>query len=67
MSLKSFHIFFILIAVAITAGFGWWGLREYSYFRNMLMLVLGALSFAGAVGLVVYLVWFLKKAKDLPS
>ena len=56
MSLRAFHLFFILISIVFGLGFGVWGLRnEYS--------LLGALSLGVAVGMVFYLSWFLRKTK----
>ncbi len=67
MSLKAFHIFFICAAIVLTTGFGYWGLSEFELLRNVWMLALGGVSLAGAVGLTVYLFWFIRKAKTLPS
>ena len=67
MSLKSFHFFFIGIALIITAGFGYWALQSFMAARQILMLVLGLLSILCTVGLTVYLFWFIRKAKTLPS
>lgn len=59
MSLKIFHICFIIMSSLLCAGVAWWCVandlaRAYSY------------SFAGfAVLLPVYGVWFLKKTRKL--
>ncbi len=57
MSLKTFHIFFISVAVLLCIGFGVWCLREGS------RTALGIGSFLVAVALVVYEVNFLRRFK----
>ena len=67
MSLKHFHLFFITVAMVITAGFGYLALRDFLSTRNLLPLILGLLSLVSAIGLTVYFFWFIRKAKTLPS
>jgi len=57
MSIKSFHILFIIFAFAATLWLGIWGLNE--------SLWLGILSFFVGGGLVVYGVQVLKKFKTI--
>lgn len=57
MSLKSFHVFFISVAVLLCVGFGLWCLRQPGYFAA------GIGSFVVAVGLVWYEIVFLRKFK----
>jgi hypothetical protein len=57
MSLKTFHIFFISVAVLLCLGFGAWCLRQPGY------IAAGIGSFVVAVGLVVYEVIFLRRFK----
>lgn len=56
MSLKSFHLFFILISVVLAFGFGAWCFRNDSSGAAVVLCLAG-------VGLVIYLGWFLKKMK----
>lgn len=58
MSLKAFHIFFILVSVATTAGFGMWALKTGPEYR-----IWGIVSLVATVGLIVYGVAFLNKIK----
>ena len=58
MSLKAFHIFFILVSVATTAGFGMWALKTAAEYR-----VWGIVSLVATVALIVYGVAFLNKIK----
>lgn len=66
MSLKAFHIVFIVISTLLSAGFGVWAL---GYSRSAdgggIYLALGLVALAAAVGLPVYGSWFLKKTKGV--
>lgn len=59
MSLRAFHIFFILAASALAVANGVWILVQHK------PVVWAVASFAGSVGLDAYLVWFIRKSKDL--
>lgn len=66
MSLKAIHIVFIIASCAMTAFVGVWAFREF--FTNShapLHLVLGFVSIAGLIGLLVYGRYFLKKLKHI--
>lgn len=58
MSLKAIHICFILLAITLAVGTGYWALRE-----GRLYFAIG--SFAVGAGLLVYLFWFLVKMKKV--
>jgi hypothetical protein len=59
MSLKSFHILFILLAILLALGCAWWS------FANGVAFAFGVGSCAVALGLTVYGYFFLKKARKL--
>jgi len=63
MSLKAFHIAFIVCSVLLALGFGAWALLQET--GGVSYSVLGIASFIVAVVLVVYGVWFLKKLKGV--
>ena len=63
MSLKSFHIVFVTVAVLFSAGFGYWALRAFQSTGDGLMLTLSLFSFVATAGLLVYGVWVLKKLR----
>lgn len=63
MSLKAFHILFIVLSVAVTLAFGIWALRESAASGQTAIRTWGFISLAASVGLVVYGVAFLKKLK----
>lgn len=67
MSLKVFHIVFILVSVLLCFGFGIW-LVFFSNWENTLMSILGgAMSIAIGFGLIVYGRNFLQKFKDVSN
>ena len=55
LSLKSFHVFFIALAIVVTAAFGFWGVLN-SYRAS------GAVSLAVSGALVIYGAYFAAKA-----
>ena len=63
MSLKAFHIVFVVVSVLFTAGFGYWSLTEFKMAGDGLMLTLSLTSFVAAGGLLFYGVWFLRKLR----
>ena len=65
MSLKAFHLIFIIAAIALAVGFGIWLADNYFTDGGVMNLVGALLSFAAAVGLVFYERYFLKKTKNL--
>ena len=65
MSLKAFHLVFIILSILFTLMFGVWGVVNHGSSGNTAELVLGILSLVGTVGLSVYLRYFLKKLKHV--
>lgn len=65
VSLKAFHVFFIFISTALSAGFGAWGVRDYLHSGDGLILTLAVGSFLGGILLVWYSKWFLRKLKNV--
>ena len=65
MSLKTFHVVFVLASTMLAIGFGAWAIRDYKSSGELASLVLGILSLCGAVALLVYGRWFLRKLKDV--
>jgi hypothetical protein len=63
MSLKAFHVVFILISTCCLAGFGAWGINDYMQTRNPVHLALGIGSLVGTAALAIYGRWFLRKWK----
>lgn len=64
MSLKTFHVFFIVASFLLSAYFGGWSYREYNYEADSMMLFMAIGSFAIATSLLVYLIWILKRLRN---
>ncbi len=65
MSLKAFHIVFIVLSTALAVGFGVWATRDYAESGNWVNLTMGLGSFFASIVLVWYGVWFLRKLKGV--
>ena len=65
MSLKAFHVFFVVLSVLCALGFGAWAVSDYLRTGNGAILALGVLGFAAAAALVWYGLWFLRKLKNV--
>lgn len=65
MSLKAFHIVFVMVSTLLALGFGAWAIRDYRLHQEMPSLVLGLGSLLGSVALVAYGRWFLRKLKGV--
>ncbi len=65
MSLKAFHIFFIIASTLLAVAFGVWAIDDFSRSASQVHLVLGVGSFLASVALVWYGVWFLRKLKHV--
>jgi uncharacterized membrane protein YozB (DUF420 family) len=66
MSLRAFHIIFVIVTVILSLYVALWGIREYSQERSMGALGLAILFFITAVGLIVYGKKAYGKLKELP-
>lgn len=62
MSLKMIHIFFIIVSIALLLFFGVWAFNQYRGNGGLQILVVSDLI---AAALFIYLVRFIKKAKQL--
>lgn len=65
MSLKSFHIFFIVVSIFLAFGFGAWSLFVHTTDPNVLYLILGLCSLVVGIGLVVYGVKVVRKLRRI--
>lgn len=64
MSLKTFHLIFILIAMMMADLFGGWAVHEYHTMDDRAALFMGIGAFAVGLGLAAYSIWFVKKARE---
>ncbi len=65
MSLKAFHIFFIVLSTLLAVAFGVWAVDDFGRSGSWVSLTLGVGSFIGSGVLVWYGVWFLRKLRHV--
>jgi hypothetical protein len=65
MSLKAFHLIFIIAAILLAFGFGAWLANNYFKDGGVLNLVFALVSLGAGIGLIFYERYFLKKTKDI--
>lgn len=61
MSLKTFHIIFVLLCIVAADMFGAWAVFDYRQSGNTTNLVLGIASFVFGLGMIAYGAWFVRK------
>jgi uncharacterized membrane protein YhdT len=66
MSLRAFHIVFVIVTVALSAYIALWGITAYTRSHNTGALGLGILFLFTAVALIVYGKKAYAKLKELP-
>jgi uncharacterized membrane protein YozB (DUF420 family) len=66
MSLRAFHIIFIIVTVVLSLYVALWGFREFAQERSQMGLVLAILFLLTAVGGMIYGKKAFAKLKDLP-
>jgi len=66
MSLRIFHIVFIVASVVLSLFVALWGIREFAQERSTAGLTLGLLFLVTAVGLMIYGKKAFAKLKELP-
>jgi len=65
MSLKAFHVIFIVASIILAFGFGAWLVSQYMHDGGVLNLIIALGSFGAGVGLIFYERYFLKKTKNV--
>ncbi len=65
MSLKAFHIAFVVVSILFTGGFGVWAVMDFFSAGDPVSLALGVFSFLVGIALVWYSAWFLRKLKNV--
>lgn len=66
MSLRAFHIVFIIVTIVLSLYVALWGIREFTEERSASALTLAVLFLAMAVGLMIYGKKAFAKLRDLP-
>ena len=65
MSLKAFHLVFVIASILMGIFVGAWGIREYQVSGDIAALVLGVVFIALGVFLIVYGRKMLKKTESI--
>jgi len=65
MSLKAFHIVFVVFSTLTAIGFGFWAIRHYRTTGEQAALFVGISSLLGGGVLIIYGRWFLRKLKGV--
>ena len=65
MSLKAFHVVFIIASLVLSLGFGVWAIADYRESGSQANLWMGVASFLVAAAIIPYGVWFLRKLKKV--
>lgn len=61
MSLKAFHIVFVIVSILLMVGMGIWAVGIYNKQGEGAYLALGVVGFVCALAMTGYGRWFLKK------
>ena len=65
MSLKAFHLIFVIASILLGLGVGGWGVQEYHTHGELGPLMIGIIFFAMGIALFFYGRRMLKKTKDI--
>ena len=65
MSLKAFHVLFVISTILLCFGFGAWAIHARMAGGSLLEFILGLASLAGGVAMMVYFKAVLKKLRDI--
>jgi hypothetical protein len=65
MSLKAFHVVFVICSTLCALGFGVWSVADWQRTGSASTLALGIAGFAAAAALIWYGFWFLRKLKGV--
>ena len=65
MSLRAFHIAFIVVSIVLSLVVTVWGVREYLSAGAVSALVVGIVALASGIAMVIYGVRFFRKLQDL--
>jgi heme A synthase len=66
MSLRVFHIIFVIVSVALSLWVAMWGVREYSQEQSTMGLTLAVIFLVSAAALIWYGKKVYRKLKELP-
>ena len=65
MSLRAFHVAFIVVSIALSAVVAAWGVREWVTEASADALTVGCAALLSGIGLVIYGVRYFRKLQEL--
>lgn len=65
MSLKAFHVVFVISSILVCFGFGAWAIHARLHGGSLLEFILGLVSLAGGAALIVYFKAVLRKLRNI--
>lgn len=65
VSLKAFHVFFIILSTMMSAGCGLWAAREYATTKEGWLLGFAGVCTAATLACLGYGAWFIRSKKHL--
>jgi len=65
MSLRAFHIVFIILSTLLSFGFAKWSYGNYLVQKDTTDMVLAISGGVAGVALIIYGIWFLKKMRKI--
>ena len=67
MSLKAFHIVFVIASLALSTWFAVWCFNEGALAGGSSALVMGTIALITSFTLAIYLAWIIRKMRRLPQ
>jgi len=65
MSLKAFHVVFVISTILLCFGFGAWAIHARMQGGGLFEFILGLISLLGGVAMIVYFKAVLKKLRNI--
>ena len=67
MSLRVFHLLFVLTAFVLTDMFGAWAFWRHGQTSEPALIIAGAISFLAGFAIAGYAIYFVNKVKQTPE
>ncbi|MGB8355466.1 MAG: hypothetical protein WCD79_16330 [Chthoniobacteraceae bacterium] len=65
MSLRAFHIVFIILSTLLSFGFAMWAYGNFQVQKDTTDLAMAVISGAAGIGLIIYGFYFLRKMRKI--
>lgn len=67
MSLKAFHLVFIIVADITSFGFFLWATRRFSTGGDLMILICSIIALLTGFALLGYMAWFILKMRNIAA